>query len=66
MDGGIYHLKPNLKSEGLEAAYGRSPDRTRGHADGVACRIGGNRPSSYALVGIDEYALGFRAGYYNR
>lgn len=66
MDGGIYHVKPNLKSEGLETVYGWSPNRTRGYADGVACRMGGNWPSSYKLVGIDEYALGFRAGYYNR
>jgi len=50
----------------LETAYGRSPNRARGHVDGVICRMGGNRPSTYMRVGIDEYALGFRAGYYNR
>jgi len=59
-------VKTKPKSEELEAAYGWSPDRARGHADGVACRMGGKRPSKYVLVGIDEYALGFRAGYYNR
>jgi len=54
------------KAEVLATLYGWSPDRARGYVDGVACRMSGNRPSKYMLVGIDQYALGFRAGYYNR
>lgn len=37
-----------------------------GHADGAAFRAQGAPISPYLSVGIDEYALGFRAGYYQR
>jgi len=66
MDGGRYNVKTNPMSERLETAYDWSPDRARGYADGVVCRMSGNRISKYVLVGIDEYSLGLRAGYYNR
>ena len=66
MDGDFHKVAARPKSEELETPYGWSPDRARGYVDGVACRMGGNGPSKYMLVGIDEYALGFRAGYYNR
>ena len=50
----------------LAASHGWSPHRARGYVDGVVCRAQGHRPSNYASVGIDEYCLGFRSGYYNR
>lgn len=56
-------------AETLEVLAGRrgwSPDRARGYVDGVTYRARGKTPSKYASVGIDEYCLGFRAGYYNR
>lgn len=66
MDGGVSTVTAKSNSDALETAYGWSPDRAKGHADGNAYRMRGTQPSKYMLVGIDEYALGFRAGYYNR
>ena len=37
-----------------------------GYVDGETCRRRGKAPSAYARIGIDEYSLGFRAGYYER
>ena len=43
-----------------------------GHGDpeldvkGEAARRRGEAPSPYSIVGIDDYALGFRAGYFVR
>jgi hypothetical protein len=50
----------------LAKANGWSHDYARGYVDGEAFRRQGRQPTSYALVGIDEYSLGFRAGYYER
>jgi hypothetical protein len=38
----------------------------KGYVDGEVSRRRGMTPSKYAQVGIDEYCLGFRAGYYDR
>jgi hypothetical protein len=40
--------------------------RAQGFVDGEVSRRRGMTPSQYAQVGIDEYSLGFRAGYYER
>jgi hypothetical protein len=45
---------------------GWSPDRARGYFDGETFRLQNQTPPRYALVGIDDYCLGFRAGYFNR
>lgn len=37
-----------------------------GYIDGENYRRRGTTPSKYAQIGIDEYCLGFRAGYYER
>ena len=37
-----------------------------GYIDGETFRRRGMTPSRYAQIGIDEYSLGFRAGYYER
>jgi len=50
----------------LAEANGWSHDHARGYVDGEACRRQRREPSKYVLVGIDEYSLGFRAGYYER
>ena len=41
-------------------------DYARGYVDGETSRRLGAAPALYALVGIDEYCLGFRAGYFER
>jgi len=66
MDGHRHKVPVKSKPEELETDYGWSPDRARGYVDGVARRIEGGRPSKYQLIGLDEYALGFREGYYSR
>ena len=45
---------------------GWSFSRAQGFVDGEMSRRRGAPPSIYARVGIDEYSLGFRAGYYER
>ncbi|MBC8006796.1 MAG: hypothetical protein H7X76_01975 [Prolixibacteraceae bacterium] len=40
--------------------------RVQGFAAGEATRQRGNPPSRYAMIGIDDYSLGFRAGYFER
>jgi hypothetical protein len=41
-------------------------DYARGFVDGETSRRLGTAPALYTLVGIDEYCLGFRAGYFER
>ena len=45
---------------------GWSITRAQGYVDGEISRRRGKSPSKYALIGIDEYCLGFRAGYFER
>lgn len=57
---------PKEKFKVLAESKGWSLEHARGYVDGEAFRLRGKQPSQYALVGIDEYCLGFRAGYYER
>jgi len=50
----------------LAEEQGWSIARARGYVDGENFRRLGTVPSTYALVGIDDYGLGFRAGYFER
>lgn len=50
----------------LVEASGCSPVFAQGYVEGEAHRRRGTLPSKYAQVGIDEYCLGFRAGFYDR
>lgn len=50
----------------LAERHGWSPAYAKGYLDGETFRRRGSTPSNYAQVGIDEYPLGFRAGYYER
>jgi len=50
----------------LAERNGWSLARTKGHIDGETSRRRGLTPSAYAQIGIDEYCLGFRSGYYER
>ena len=45
---------------------GWSLDHAKGYVDGETSRRRGKMPSRLTLVGIDEYCLGFRAGYFER
>ena len=48
------------------AIHGYSPAHVRGFHDGKASRQTGKPPSMRALIGIDEYSQGFRAGFFER
>jgi len=50
----------------LAEAYGWTLDHAKGFVDGETFRRRGTTPSTYAQIGIDEYSLGFRAGYFER
>jgi len=54
------------KTKVLAERNGWSPAYAQGYVEGENFRRRGTSPSKYAQVGIDEYSLGFRAGYYER
>ncbi|MGQ0652135.1 MAG: hypothetical protein ACT4P4_07710 [Betaproteobacteria bacterium] len=54
------------KSQVLAERNGWSMDYSRGYVDGEMNRRRGHGPTAYVLVGIDDYCLGFRAGYFDR
>jgi len=54
------------KSQMLAEQYGWSLSAARGYVDGETFRRRHKAASDHVLVGIDEYSLGFRAGYFNR
>jgi len=54
------------KSQMLAEQYGWPPSAARGYVDGEAFRKRHKAAADHVLVGIDEYSLGFRAGYFNR
>ena len=50
----------------LAKSNGWSLAHAEGFVEGQTVRRRGKLPSKYALVGIDEYCEGFRAGYFDR
>jgi hypothetical protein len=60
------HYLTKEKTKVLAEKNGWSLARAEGYVDGQASRRRGVAPSKHAQVGIDEYSLGFRAGYYDR
>ncbi len=54
------------KSRLLAEETGWSLERAAGYLEGEKYRKNGQSLSAYLKVGIDEYARGFRAGYYKR
>jgi hypothetical protein len=54
------------KTKVLAERNGWTLPRAEGFVDGQAYRRRGMPPSRHSQVGIDEYSLGFRAGYYER
>ena len=55
-----------LLSKVLAKQNGWSRIYAEGYAAGETFRRQGQTLQSYAMVGIDEWALGFRAGYFER
>jgi len=45
---------------------GPSPAYASGVADGQSARVGGSALTLYLQVGIDDYARGFRAGFFGQ
>ena len=54
------------KYTALSEQNGWSIAFAEGFVSGQIERRRGNSPSSYLIVGADDYALGFRAGYFDR
>ena len=54
------------KSQVLAEHYGWSLTAAKGYVDGETFRKRRKTPPVYPMVGIDEYAEGFRAGYFHR
>jgi hypothetical protein len=59
-------MKVVSKVSVLAERNGWSVARAQGFVDGEISRRRDGKPSTYAQVGIDDYSLGFRAGYYER
>jgi hypothetical protein len=54
------------KLKNLAEKYGWSIARAQGYIAGETCRRNGKVPTTYVLIGFDEYCVGFRAGYFVR
>ena len=54
------------KSRVLAEQYGWPLPSARGYVDGETFRKRRKAPPVHAMVGIDEYSEGFRAGYFHR
>ena len=52
------------KSKVIAKQNGWSLGRAEGYIDGERSRRRNTVPSKFALIGIDDYCLGFRAGYF--
>jgi hypothetical protein len=50
----------------IASRNGWSQTFAKGFVEGNSSRRRGAKPSTYAQIGIDEYSLGFRTGYYER
>jgi len=59
-------MKVLSKVNVLAERNGWSIARAQGFVDGEMSRRRGAPPSTYVRVGIDDYCLGFRAGFYER
>ena len=56
----------NTKAKTVAEKTGWSLTRAEGYVEGQQYRREGLKPTVYQKVGIDDYALGFRDGYFSR
>ena len=54
------------KSRVLSERFGWPQESAEGYVDGEGFRKRRKDPPEHLLVGIDDYSLGFRAGYFGR
>ncbi len=54
------------KSQVLAEQYGWPLPSAKGYVDGETFRKRHKTPPLHAIVGIDDYSEGFRAGYFHR
>ena len=54
------------RSKALAEKNGWSLACAEGYIDGESFRRRGTTPPKFTQIGIDEYSLGFRAGFYER
>jgi len=54
------------KLKNLTERYGWSIARAQGYVAGETSRRNGTVPTTYVLVGINDYCVGFRAGFFER
>ena len=64
--GGRMEILLRRQSKALAKTNGWSLDFAEGFLKGEYSRRGGAKLSTYATVGLDDYCLGFRAGYFVR
>ena len=64
-EGSIQSLSRN-KFRALAELNNWSIAYAEGYFNGKANRVLGKQPTSYAMIGIDQYSGGFRAGYFAR
>lgn len=57
---------PRERFRVLAETNGWSVEHARGYVEGEEARLRGETPTKYVMVGIDDYCLGYRAGYYER
>ena len=57
---------PQQRAGLLAKRHASSSTRAQGFLDGEMARRRGSAPSTYVRVGMDEYCMGFRAGYFVR
>jgi len=66
----VISITGKVKAMALAERYGWPLDGAEGYVEGEQFRTGPRAPSNplppHLLVGSDEYAKGFRAGYYGR
>jgi hypothetical protein len=59
-------LLPNEKASALAKQMGWPIEYAEGYIAGQSCRRHGKRLASHFMVGLDNFALGFRTGYFER
>ena len=59
-------VRSNEKAKALAEHHGWSRAYADGYVDGEAARQSDGALSQFALVGFDDYSLGYRAGYFER